>query len=254
MFRPVDREARIYQRMPASTDGGLRAGSDPRHWGSSRMPARAQSPFRPALDAAIHREALERLAPPSVLVDESFRVANLSETAGRYLQPSAGPLVNDIVELVREELRTDLRAVLQPLSHATKPSLSGPIGVRFNGARHRVYLQARPRCADPNGKRLGARLLPRGRVARRRLKRAGADRGACARCDRSSSFSRNCSSPSRSCALARGIRGRERGVARRQRGIAVDQRGVPFDRARSSKPARRNCSRSTRSCRRSTAS
>ena len=67
---------------------------------------------RAPVDAAVHREALERLAPPSVIVDESHRVVHLSEHAGRYLQPSGGTLANDIAELAREELRFDIRAAL----------------------------------------------------------------------------------------------------------------------------------------------
>jgi two-component system CheB/CheR fusion protein len=96
----------------------------------------------------VHREALQRLAPPSVVVDESYRIVHLSESAGRYLQPSGGTLVNDITELAREELRFDLRAALHRAFSRNEPSLSGPIAVRFNGAARRVYLHARPQLRD----------------------------------------------------------------------------------------------------------
>jgi two-component system CheB/CheR fusion protein len=96
---------------------------------------------------------LERLAPPSVVVDESYRVVHLSEQAGRYLQPSGGTLANDITELAREELRFDIRAALHRAFARNEPSLSGPIAVRFNGAARRVYLQARPLNPDPNANR-----------------------------------------------------------------------------------------------------
>jgi len=49
----------------------------------------------------VHWQALEEAAPPSALVDENYHVINLSETAGRYLQPPGGPLTSDITELVR---------------------------------------------------------------------------------------------------------------------------------------------------------
>ena len=229
MFRALDREARIYQRMPASSDGGLRARIGSATLGLEPHPARAQSPFRPALDTAIHREALERLAPPSVLVDETFRVANLSETAGRYLQPSAGPLVNDIAELVREELRTDLRAVLHTAFSRNETSLSGPIGVRFNGAQHRVYLQARP-VGDAKGKRsalvffLEGELLGDGSNELSQIEARAPD-ARVQQLLQELQFTRSAAAH-----VARGIRGRQRGVARRQRGVAVDQRGVSVDR------------------------
>ncbi|HSU99830.1 MAG TPA: chemotaxis protein CheB, partial [Roseiarcus sp.] len=98
-FRVLDREARIYQRMSIPSEvrvtprtGGATSGLDP-------SPPRTPAPFRAPVEAGIHREALERLAPPSVIVDESYRVVHLSEQAGRYLQPSGGTLANDISEL-----------------------------------------------------------------------------------------------------------------------------------------------------------
>ncbi len=70
--------------------------------------------------------------------------------AGRYLQPSGGVLVNDLVELAREELRFDLRAALHRVFARNEQTLSGPIAVRFNGDSKRIYLQARPASVDPN--------------------------------------------------------------------------------------------------------
>jgi two-component system CheB/CheR fusion protein len=92
----------------------------------------------------IHRLALEKNAPPSILVDEAHRVVHLSENAGRFLQPSGGPLTSDVTELVRQELRSDLRAALHLAFERGESTLSLPIPVSFNGLPHRVYLQVRP--------------------------------------------------------------------------------------------------------------
>ena len=78
-------------------------------------------------------------------------MVHLSEHAGRYLQPSGGTLANDITELAREELRFDIRAALHRVFARNEPSLSGPIGVRFNGAARRVYLETRPIDSELNG-------------------------------------------------------------------------------------------------------
>ncbi len=152
MFRTVDREARIYQRMPVSSEVRVTPRIGPPHFGPEPLLPRTP-PFRVADQAGAHREALERLAPPSAVVDQSYRVVHLSERAGRYLQPSGGTLVNDITELAREELRPELRASLRRAFDRNEPSLSGPIAVRFNGAARRVYLQAKPLSADPNASR-----------------------------------------------------------------------------------------------------
>jgi two-component system CheB/CheR fusion protein len=152
-FRPVDREARIFQRMPMPTEVRVAPRMGAGSFGLEPLPARTPAPFRAPAEAGVHREALERLAPPSVVVDESYRVMHLSEQAGRYLQPSGGTLANDITELARVELRFDIRAALHRVFSRNEPSLSGPIAVRFNGATRRVYLQARPLSADPSSNR-----------------------------------------------------------------------------------------------------
>jgi two-component system CheB/CheR fusion protein len=153
-FHVVDREARLYQRTPA-TMNGLRvapafapAGTLP-----EPLPARAAARSRPRNEAASHRETLERLAPPSIVVDDSYRVLHLSETAGRYLQPSAGTLTNDLTQLAREELRFDLRAALHRVFIGGQPSLSAPIVVSFDGTQRRVYLQAKAIDAEPAASR-----------------------------------------------------------------------------------------------------
>jgi two-component system CheB/CheR fusion protein len=153
VFRPIDREARIYQRMPASTEVRVPPRIGAGTFGLEPLPARTPTPFRAPNEAGVHREALERLAPPSVVVDESYRVMHLSEQAGRYLQPSGGTLANDITELAREELRFDIRAALHRALARNEASLSGPVGVHFNGAVRRVYLQTRPLNPDSNGNR-----------------------------------------------------------------------------------------------------
>ena len=59
--------------------------------------ARGVSPTSALNEAALHRRAIEQVAPPSILVDEAHRVVHLSDHAGRYLLPSGGPLSGDVV-------------------------------------------------------------------------------------------------------------------------------------------------------------
>jgi two-component system CheB/CheR fusion protein len=153
MFRAIDRESRIYQRVPMPTEVRIAPRIDPASFGLQPLPTRTSAPFRAPVEAEVHREALEQHAPPSLIVDDSYRVVHLSENAGRYLQPSGGTLANDITELAREELRFDIRAALHRAFARNEPSLSGPIGVRFNGAARRVYLQTRPSISDPMASR-----------------------------------------------------------------------------------------------------
>ena len=151
-FRTFDRKARIYQSSAAPGDLRLL----PRLLGSvSVVHEQAAHPMRPpstsALlnEAAAHRQALEKFAPPSILIDQSHRVLHMSENAGRFLQPAGGPLSGNVVDLVRPELRFELRSALHRAFETSKPWLSLPIPVRFNGAPHRVLMHVKP--ADDHG-------------------------------------------------------------------------------------------------------
>ena len=155
LFRTVDRKARIYQ---SSVQGSDKPRLLPRLLGSmgtlqEHAAARASlAPSSLLSEAASHRKAIEKVAPPSILVDSTHRVIHLSENAGRYLQPSGGPLSGDIVDLVRPELRFELRSALHRVFERPAPSLSLPIPVRFNGAAHRVLLHVKP-AIEEEGKR-----------------------------------------------------------------------------------------------------
>jgi two-component system, chemotaxis family, CheB/CheR fusion protein len=155
LFRVIDREARIYQSSAQASD---KFPIPPRLLSAPRFTEQLQGGFaRPrssltgAGETAAHRQALERQAPPSALVDVDHLVIHLSDNAGRFLQPSAGPLNTDITELVRPELRFHLRAALNRAFERKESTLTVAILVRFNGAAHRVYLQVRPVAAESDG-------------------------------------------------------------------------------------------------------
>jgi two-component system CheB/CheR fusion protein len=151
LFRLLDRDARIYQSTAIEGDKPRLL---PSLLGSVRMrdqtaqAVRGLSPTAALSEAALHRRALEKLAPPSILVDEMHRVLHMSETAGRYLQPSGGPMSSDIVDLVRHELRFELRSALHRLFEQQLPTLTVPLLVRFNGKRHRVHLHVKAPSAE----------------------------------------------------------------------------------------------------------
>jgi two-component system CheB/CheR fusion protein len=151
LFRSIDRNARIYQ---TTAHMGDKPRLLPRLLGPIGMrdyavpTARTVSPSTALSEAAVHRRALERVAPPSVLVDESHRLIHLSETAGRFIRPAGGPLSGDVVDLVLPELRFELRSALHRVFEQVAASLSLPILVRFNGSAHRVHLLVKPAQAD----------------------------------------------------------------------------------------------------------
>ncbi|MDZ3836209.1 MAG: HWE histidine kinase domain-containing protein [Rhodospirillales bacterium] len=179
LFRALDRKARIYQSIGRPSEAVQVL---PHLFGRVRREPRllhAEYPERgasyPPREASWHRQALERLAPPSILVDVQHRVRHLSETAGRYLQPSAGPLSSDIGDLVRREMRFDLRAALDRAFEKGESTLSLPIAVQFNGHPQLVHLQVRP-VADDDGASARQAIvffIEGGRPARERIDDSG---------------------------------------------------------------------------------
>jgi two-component system CheB/CheR fusion protein len=147
LFRATDRTARLYQ---STAQAGEQPRLLPRLLGPVRVRdqvallARNLSPTAALGEATLHRRALEQAAPPSILVDETHRVVHLSDSAGRFVMPSGGPLTGDIVDLVRPELRFELRSSLHRVFEQNQATLSLPIPVRFNGAAHRVHLLIKP--------------------------------------------------------------------------------------------------------------
>ncbi|MBV9826551.1 MAG: PAS domain-containing protein [Alphaproteobacteria bacterium] len=146
LFRSVDRDARIYR----SSTSEVSRPALPILLGPNRSPIERPASSHPAWagtstgDAALHRQMLEKVAPPSMLVDQNHIAVHLSDNAGRFLQLSGGPVTTDATELVREEFRIDLRAALHRAFEHGQATLSMPISVQFNGAAHRVYLQVKP--------------------------------------------------------------------------------------------------------------
>ena len=144
-FNLIDRDARIYQsagNLPAASLPPTRAfGIMPLDAG--QMPV-AQAHAAPLGNAASHKLALEELAPPSVLVEGSYRILHVSESAGRYLQLPGGLPTANINDLVRPELRLDLLSALSRAFERQLASVTAPVMVKFNGTQAPVHLQVRP--------------------------------------------------------------------------------------------------------------
>jgi len=147
LFRLIDRDARLYRSVPLPHD---KRPALPLLTGTPVIERRTYAARAPVpsgvsiTDAALHRQMLERIAPPSILVDDSHHIVHLSDNAGRYLQPSGGPISTDAADVVRPELRFDLRAALHKAFERAEATLGLPIPVQFNGVAHPVLVSVRP--------------------------------------------------------------------------------------------------------------
>ncbi|MCC5969172.1 MAG: PAS domain-containing protein [Pararhodobacter sp.] len=145
-FTALDREHRIYRvTQHRLKDKPMQSKFPPKYHTTVAMPQHRPEPEdRDRRIGALHHRALEKSAPPSALVDRDFRVVHLSENAGRYLLPAAGPYTADFASLVRPELRIDVSTGLRRALEQGATTLSPAIAVGFNGSRHKVMMRISP--------------------------------------------------------------------------------------------------------------
>jgi two-component system, chemotaxis family, CheB/CheR fusion protein len=92
----------------------------------------------------LHQKIVERLAPPSVLVDQDFRLVHVSERAGRYLRIPGGELSVSVFKLAREELCVELRAALHAAVEHGESRRTRPISIEIDGRPKQVVLYVQP--------------------------------------------------------------------------------------------------------------
>lgn len=154
LFRIIDKKNRIYAQQPTNRIGlpvptgqstllraieaQGRADNEPAVLGR-RFAHESPAPFPAApgplqLDrsalAEVHFKLLERLAPPSVIVNGEHEIVHLSESAGRFLKLTGGEPSSSLLRLVDPMVRVELRSALfrcggsEPLGDGDRPAHS----------------------------------------------------------------------------------------------------------------------------------
>ena len=157
LFSIVDKENHIYQGRPVPTRVTLPipeitfkppvfspVGKDP-----SEQEVRA---IERLSYVDLHQRLLEEFAPPSIVVNEEYDIVHLSDHAGEFLQIRGGGPTNNLLKLIRPELRLDVRTALhQALQKATAVQTRA-IDVSTTDGPKRVNVLVRPllREGDPN--------------------------------------------------------------------------------------------------------
>jgi two-component system, chemotaxis family, CheB/CheR fusion protein len=115
LFVPIDKKSSIYRRSRVEL-------LLPNFLDDKREPRIPTIEFhRRGVTSAgeLHHEVVERLAPPSVLVNEEFDIIHLSSQAGRYMQVAGGEPARNLLKLIDPALQLDLRtALFEAKSHA----------------------------------------------------------------------------------------------------------------------------------------
>ena len=153
LFMAVDKEAHIFQSRPVETRLSL------------PLPTPTLPPIHHIPDTVetnlyermtylnLHRRMLEAYAPPSIVINEAYDVVHLSSRAGRYLYAQAGELSNNLLKLIRSELRLELRAVLYQAMQRKGNAEAHSLRVRVDDRTEVVNIYVRPVFASDDGAR-----------------------------------------------------------------------------------------------------
>lgn len=149
IFTPVSREQHIYQSRQVSSRPYPVPESVPVfHFESSRPKTTAAEAEQRVLERLsyvdLHQRLLEQYAPPSVLINEEYELVHLSERAGRYLQMGGGEPSQNLLSLIRQELRLDLRAALYKAVQQRSNVEARDLKVRVEDHTETINLHVRP--------------------------------------------------------------------------------------------------------------
>ncbi len=155
LFSMVDKESHIYRSrnvarvVTLQPPAQLTVASDLRNTAATGGNREARPPRFAPLD--LHQRLLEEYAAPSLVVDEQHNIVHLSESAGRYLQFAAGDASLNLLQVVRTELRMDLRTALFQAAQKRTTVATRPVVVNTGERSETVNVVVRPtlREGDP---------------------------------------------------------------------------------------------------------
>ena len=148
LFAPVDRASRLFRRLETPTKllpefPLVARGASVNSAHSKTAPA-----TRPGgLALSVSRRAdqiAERYGPAYVIVDAQGEVLHFSGRTGRFLEPVAGAASLNLLNLVRRDLRLDLRSALHQATEGKMRVEHLRVPVRDNGSSHLVNLIVEP--------------------------------------------------------------------------------------------------------------
>ncbi len=164
LFHVIDKKHRLYVQMsvtrlglpvPSGRSSLLRSlEARPRgDGGGPVLPSRsflygAGTLFPPATEdqnridlADLHCKLIERIGPPSVIVNADYDIVHLSETAGRFLRFAGGELSPNLLKVVQPALRVELRAALFRVAETAGPMEAYNLPVELDGEARSVDLR-----------------------------------------------------------------------------------------------------------------
>ncbi|MBE7171488.1 MAG: PAS domain S-box protein [Williamsia sp.] len=96
----------------------------------------------------LHHQMLEEYAPPSLIVNEEYEIVHLSERAGNYLQVGGGEPSQNLLKLIKPELRLELRSALYQAVQRQSAVEAKGVHVKIDNKIQTVNIHVRPVLRD----------------------------------------------------------------------------------------------------------
>jgi len=158
LFESIVKKWRILRALTKAPNQGYSAPPslpESRYWpGAPRSPgappiegdtqAQRRTPNRWARFGELHYQLVEQLAPPSILVSESYEILHSSEHAVRFLRVPGGDPSQNLLKLALPGLMLDLRAALSSAAQEGRPTEARHVSVDLGGREIFVNVTVRP--------------------------------------------------------------------------------------------------------------
>jgi two-component system, chemotaxis family, CheB/CheR fusion protein len=147
LFVPFSRSAHIYQSRETGArkfpvpESAASAGLENTAVRASRQENRTHDRMT---YGDLHQRLLEQYASPSVIVNEEYDIAHLSEHAGRYLQVGGGEPSKNLLKMILPELRMELRSALYQAAHRKTNTETPALHIRVDNDTEVVKIHVRP--------------------------------------------------------------------------------------------------------------
>ncbi|RYZ07524.1 MAG: hypothetical protein EOO73_11100 [Myxococcales bacterium] len=122
---------------PATTQLAAAAASP--GFGSLKVPLTDRLPW-----SELHLKLIERLAPPSLVVNAEYDIVHLSDSAAPFLKFAGGEPSSNLLRVVHPSLRAELRAALYRARQTNGPASADGIALELGDGRWLVDLRVTP--------------------------------------------------------------------------------------------------------------
>ena len=92
----------------------------------------------------LHQRMLEQYAPPSVVINQEYDIVHMTERAGKYFEFVGGEPTQNLLKLIKSQIRLELRSALYQAVQNRTPVEARSIKIIINGQPEALDIHVRP--------------------------------------------------------------------------------------------------------------